>query len=319
MTPRAPVATWPRTSSRCSATTEATSRSSWSIRPAACWRPRARSGSIPRTSRSSTRAPPWARGERARSGAPSSWAGLACSWCIPWRSAGGGGRTIGFFVERPDLRELEEILATVAERSSASVLVARRRGPCRDPAGACGRASRACRPFRARFRRRTLSRGPCGRPTFPGLGEVVYGVRRLKSGGFVAATVPAAAAYRSLDESRNRLLSFGLARPRRRAAREPARGPRHRAADPSPVGGRAAHERGRHGRDPAGAGAGRARGADALLQRDVGAGAGRSRERSRRWRSPTGSRACTTGATSRTCWCARCGGPSGRRPRSRWR
>ena len=46
---------------------------------------------------------------------------------------------------------------------------------------------------------------------FPGVGEVVYGVRRLRSGGFLAVTVPAAAAYRSLAESRNRLLAFGLA------------------------------------------------------------------------------------------------------------
>ncbi len=53
--------------------------------------------------------------------------------------------------------------------------------------------------------------GPVREATFPGLGEVVYGTRRLKGGGFLAATVPADAAYRSLDESRNRLLSFGLA------------------------------------------------------------------------------------------------------------
>jgi diguanylate cyclase (GGDEF)-like protein len=44
------------------------------------------------------------------------------------------------------------------------------------------------------------------------MGRVVYGVRRLAgpSGGYLAATVPARVAYRSLDEARLRLLIVGL-------------------------------------------------------------------------------------------------------------
>jgi diguanylate cyclase (GGDEF)-like protein len=45
----------------------------------------------------------------------------------------------------------------------------------------------------------------------PGLGKSVYGLMRLgRSGGYLAATVPANVAYRSLDESRNRLLTVGV-------------------------------------------------------------------------------------------------------------
>ncbi len=128
----------------------------------------------------------------------------------PVESAGGGGRTIGFFVERPDLRELEEILATLPSDPlpafwliDGAGRVVIRQGWVEPEPGVSS--------FPGALPAPDAESGPVREATFPGLGEVVYGTRRLKVGGFLAATVPAAAAYRSLDESRNRLLSFGLA------------------------------------------------------------------------------------------------------------
>ncbi len=53
--------------------------------------------------------------------------------------------------------------------------------------------------------------GPVVEATLPTVGRVVYGVRRLAgpSGGYLAATVPARVAYRSLDEARLRMLILG--------------------------------------------------------------------------------------------------------------
>jgi len=128
----------------------------------------------------------------------------------PVERAAARGGAIGFFVERPDLRELEGILATVpGDPPPAFWLI--------DAAGHVvirqGRVE--VEPEAASFPGALpppgLESAPVREASFPGLGEVVYGVRRLKSGGFVAATVPAAAAYRSLDESRNHFLVFGLA------------------------------------------------------------------------------------------------------------
>ena len=54
--------------------------------------------------------------------------------------------------------------------------------------------------------------GPVVEATLPSIGRVVYGVRRLAgpSGGYLAATVPARVAYRSLDEARLRMFIVGL-------------------------------------------------------------------------------------------------------------
>jgi diguanylate cyclase (GGDEF)-like protein len=54
--------------------------------------------------------------------------------------------------------------------------------------------------------------GPIVEADLPAAGRVVAGVRRLAgpSGGYVAATVPVRAAYRSLDEARVKLLVFGV-------------------------------------------------------------------------------------------------------------
>jgi len=128
----------------------------------------------------------------------------------PVERSGGGGRPIGFFVERPDLRELEAILATLPSDAPPSFWlidaegrVVVRQGRVEPEPGAAA--------FPGERPPAGAEAGPVREAVFPGIGEVVYGVRRLKGGDFVAVTVPAAAAYRSLAESRNRLLAFGLA------------------------------------------------------------------------------------------------------------
>ena len=86
----------------------------------------------------------------------------------PVESAGGGERTIGFFVERPDLRELEAILATLPSDPPPAFWLIDGEGRVVDPAGAGRDRAGRRRPFRARCRRRARSRGPCGRRPSPG-------------------------------------------------------------------------------------------------------------------------------------------------------
>ena len=128
----------------------------------------------------------------------------------PVESAGEGERPIGFFVERPDLRELEAILATLPSDPPPAFWLIDGGGHVVVRQGRV-EAEPGVSTFPGTMPPAGAESGPVREATFPGLGEVVYGVRRLKSGGFLAVTVPAAAAYRSLAESRNRLLSFGLA------------------------------------------------------------------------------------------------------------
>ncbi|HEX9185435.1 MAG TPA: diguanylate cyclase [Vicinamibacteria bacterium] len=128
----------------------------------------------------------------------------------PVERSGGGGRPIGFLVERPDLRELEGILATLPSEAPPSFwlldaegrVVVRQGRVEAEPGSAAFPGERPPADAEA---------GPMKESAFPGTGEVVYGVRRLKSGGFLAVTISASAAYRSLAESRGRLLAFGLA------------------------------------------------------------------------------------------------------------
>jgi diguanylate cyclase (GGDEF)-like protein len=123
----------------------------------------------------------------------------------------GGGRVMGFFVERPDLRELEALLTSLGASDPPPAFwlldgtgrVVIREGRVVSEPGAT--------VFSGALPATGLETGPVREAAFPDLGRLVYGVRRLKSGGFVAATVPATAAYRSLDESWNRFLSLGLA------------------------------------------------------------------------------------------------------------
>jgi diguanylate cyclase (GGDEF)-like protein len=128
----------------------------------------------------------------------------------PVEGAAEGGRPIGFFVERPDLRELEAVLATLPSDPPPSFWLIDTEGRVVIRQGRV-EADPGAKTFPGERPPAGAEAGPVREATFPGVGEVVYGVRRLKSGDCLAVTVPAAAAYRSLVESRNRLLGFGLA------------------------------------------------------------------------------------------------------------
>jgi diguanylate cyclase (GGDEF)-like protein len=127
----------------------------------------------------------------------------------PVEGSRGGERTIGFFVERPDLRELEAILATLPSDPPPAFWLIDGEGNVVIRQGRV-EAEPGASPFPGERPPEDAESGPVREADFSGLGDVVYGVRRLKGGGFLAVTVPAAAAYRSLYESRNRLLAFGL-------------------------------------------------------------------------------------------------------------
>jgi diguanylate cyclase (GGDEF)-like protein len=117
-------------------------------------------------------------------------------------------RAAGYFVERLDLRELESLLAApdsdpglVFTLLDESARVLARAGRIVDGAGR--------EPFPA-----PLGAGPHAvleRP-MPGLGTAVYATAPLKGPfrGALAAAIPAAIAYRPLEESRSRILKFGL-------------------------------------------------------------------------------------------------------------
>jgi diguanylate cyclase (GGDEF)-like protein len=120
-------------------------------------------------------------------------------------------RTVGFFVQRPDLRELLLLLNPAVGDpapefwlldAGGKVLLKTGQLPP-NPGTEDLPVVKPVPPEEA---------GPIVEATLPGIGRVVYGVRRLAgpSGGYLAATVPARAAYRSLDESRLRLLIVGL-------------------------------------------------------------------------------------------------------------
>jgi len=120
-------------------------------------------------------------------------------------------RTVGFFVERPDLRELQLLLNPAVGDPTpefwlldAEGRVLLRTGEV--PPNPGTQELPVVRPVPPE------EAGPIVEATLPGIGRVVYGVRRLAgpSGGYLAATVPASSAYRSLDEARLRLLSLGL-------------------------------------------------------------------------------------------------------------
>jgi diguanylate cyclase (GGDEF)-like protein len=128
----------------------------------------------------------------------------------PVERSGGGGQPIGFFVERPDLRELEGILATLPSDPPPSFWLIDAEGRVVIRQGRV-EAEPGVAAFPGEGPPADAETGPVREAAFPEVGEVVYGVRRLRSGGSLAVTVPAAAAYRSLAESRNRLLASGLA------------------------------------------------------------------------------------------------------------
>jgi diguanylate cyclase (GGDEF)-like protein len=145
-------------------------------------------------------------------------------------------RTVGYFVERLDLRELESHLNTPVDAETVfSVLqlnVQDAESRLNDPASdfspafwlldAEGRVQARAGtvvdgPGEEAFPGILLDKetivGPVHEAPFPGIGPTVYGLRRLEgpTGGFLAATMPSTMAYRSLAESRNRLLKLALA------------------------------------------------------------------------------------------------------------
>jgi diguanylate cyclase (GGDEF)-like protein len=123
---------------------------------------------------------------------------------------GRNDRTVGYFAERLDLSELESLLVMPSTDpppffwlldEEGHVLI--NGGKVVDPPGK--------ERFPAPMPEAGGKTGPVTEARLAGLGRTVYGLMQLgRSGGYLAATVPANIAYRSLDESRNRLLMVGV-------------------------------------------------------------------------------------------------------------
>ena len=123
---------------------------------------------------------------------------------------GRNDRTVGYFAERLDLSELESLLVMPSTDpppffwlldEEGHVLI--KGGKVVDPPGK--------ERFPAPMPEAGGKTGPVTEARLAGLGRTVYGLMQLgRSGGYLAATVPANIAYRSLDESRNRLLMVGV-------------------------------------------------------------------------------------------------------------
>jgi diguanylate cyclase (GGDEF)-like protein len=122
---------------------------------------------------------------------------------------GRSDRTVGYFAERLDLTELEQLLVKASDPSLLFWLldenghVLMRGGKVLESPGKD--------VFPAPLPAAGAETGPVGEARLRGLGPTIFGVRRLDTtGGYMAATVPANVAFRSLDESRNRLLMVGV-------------------------------------------------------------------------------------------------------------
>ena len=120
-------------------------------------------------------------------------------------------KIVGFLVERPDLRELLLLLNPAVGDPAPEfwllddggrILLRTGQLPSK-PGTEVLPVVKPVPPDEA---------GPIVEATLPAIGRVVYGVRRLAgpSGGYLAATVPARVAYRSLDEARLRMLIVGM-------------------------------------------------------------------------------------------------------------
>jgi diguanylate cyclase (GGDEF)-like protein len=120
-------------------------------------------------------------------------------------------RTIGYFVERVDLRDLETLLGPSEDDPPYSFWLLDEKGRVLLRAGRVPDAP-GQDIFPGPLPEEGKEAGAVGSTSLPGLGECIYGLRRLHAPtqGFVAATVPARAAYRPLFEARHRLLKFGL-------------------------------------------------------------------------------------------------------------
>ena len=122
---------------------------------------------------------------------------------------GRGDRTVGYFVERLDLRELESFLGTPSSSVEPAFWLLDHEGRVLMRAGRL-LAYPGTEMFPVPV---PLSKAaPVGQIHLPGVGTAVYGLTALEGpfAGYVAATVPAAVAYQSLEESRVRLLKVGI-------------------------------------------------------------------------------------------------------------
>lgn len=123
---------------------------------------------------------------------------------------GRNARSVGYFVSRLDLRELESKLGEVAsDLAPACTLLDEngrmlfQAGKLLDPPGQ--------RRFPA-FPEGDLPDEGIRQVELPGLGATVYGIQVVKGAlnGYLVATVPEAVAYHSLGQSQNRLFTVGI-------------------------------------------------------------------------------------------------------------
>lgn len=124
---------------------------------------------------------------------------------------GRSDRTIGYFVERVDLRELQNLLGASDDDPAHNFWLLDAQGRVLVRAGKVPETPGET-PFGGKLPEQGKETGPVGRMMLPGGGDSIYGVRRLRgpTGGFVVAAVATDAAYRPLTDSRNRLLKLGL-------------------------------------------------------------------------------------------------------------
>jgi diguanylate cyclase (GGDEF)-like protein len=124
---------------------------------------------------------------------------------------GRSNHVIGYLVARVDLRELETLLRTGAEVDPAPAFW------LLDPQGRILLKAGSLVPqpgeeaFPAALPEPTAALGAAvGEGYLPGLGATVYGLQPLRGSlaGWLAATVSVSAAYKPLDEARNRLLKI---------------------------------------------------------------------------------------------------------------
>lgn len=120
-------------------------------------------------------------------------------------------KIVGYLVERPDLRELQLLLNPAKDDPAPDFWILDAEGRIllrtgQVPANPGTEQLGVVKPAAAE------EAGPVVEASLPSLGRVIHGVRRLAgpSGGYIAATVPARVAYRSLDEARLRLLIGSL-------------------------------------------------------------------------------------------------------------
>lgn len=124
---------------------------------------------------------------------------------------GRANRTIGYFVERVDLRELESLLRPTEGDPAFSFWLLDEEGRVLVRAGKVPE-NPGEEVFPGALPEPGRETGQIQSVDLPGFGGTICGVRRLRGGrqGFVVGAVAASAAYRPLVEARNRLLKIVL-------------------------------------------------------------------------------------------------------------